>query len=285
MRHFDLCVIGSGPGGQKCAIQAAKLGKRVCVVEAKEVVGGAAVNTGTIPSKALREAVLSLGGTPELAPRSAEFIKVARNSTLANLWGVCGRVIRAEIDMVQGHLSSNGIEVLHGLGRFKNKHEVEVVGQHACEVIHAEHVAIAVGTHPSRPPNIDFDHVDILTSDELLGLKSLPYSMIVVGGGVIGTEYASMLATLGVKVTLIEGRPRLLDFVDSEIIEALQYHLRQAGVTMRLGEKVVSIKKVEAPPGAKSDNAMMVEAMLESGKVLRADCLLYSVGRQGRPPG
>lgn len=281
MRHFDLCVIGSGPGGQKCAIQAAKLGRRVCMVEARDVVGGAAVNTGTIPSKALREAILSVGGCSVVAPRTADIARAARSSTLANLWDACGQVIKAEIELVQKHLLSNGIELLRGTGRFKSPNEVEVRGEHSSETVHADFVAVAVGTHPSRPPNIEFDHVDIITSDELLGLKVLPHSMIVVGGGVIGTEYASMLAALGVKVTVIEGRPRLLDFVDAEIIEALQYHLRKAGVTMRLGEKVVSIKRVDAPQGAKSDNALMVEAILESGKTLRADCLLYCVGRQG----
>jgi NAD(P) transhydrogenase len=189
-------------------------------------------------------------------------------------------VINAEVEMVRGHLASNGIDVLNGTGRFISQHEIEIVGMSASGVIRADHIAIASGSMPAKPRNIEFDDKDIITSDELLGLKALPHSMIVVGGGVIGTEYASMLAALGVKVTLIEGRNRLLDFVDSEIIEALQYHLRQSGMTMRLGEKVVSIRKVEAPGGAKSDGTM-VEAVLESGKILRADCLLYCIGRQG----
>jgi len=189
-------------------------------------------------------------------------------------------VINAEVEMVRGHLASNGIDVLNGTGRFVSQHEIEIVGKSASGVIRADHIAIASGSMPAKPGNIEFDDKNIITSDELLDLKDLPHSMIVVGGGVIGTEYASMLAALGVKVTLIEGRNRLLDFVDSEIIEALQYHLRQSGMTMRLGEKVVSIRKVEAPGGAKSDGTM-VEAVLESGKILRADCLLYCIGRQG----
>lgn len=280
MRQYDLCVIGSGPGGQKCAIQAAKLGKRVCVIEQRSVVGGSAVQTGTIPSKALREAILNLGGGCGASPRSADFQNAARGVSLESLWKACSRVINAEVEMVRGHLASNGIDVLNGTGRFVSQHEIEIVGRSASGVIRADHIAIASGSMPAKPGNIEFDDKDIITSDELLGLKALPHSMIVVGGGVIGTEYASMLAALGVKVTLIEGRNRLLDFVDSEIIEALQYHLRQSGMTMRLGEKVVSIRKVEAPGGAKSDGTM-VEAVLESGKILRADCLLYCIGRQG----
>jgi NAD(P) transhydrogenase len=280
MRQYDLCVIGSGPGGQKCAIQAAKLGKRVCVIEQRDVVGGSAVQTGTIPSKALREAILNLGFGCGANPRSTDFQNAARGCSLESLWKSCSRVINAEIEMVRGHLASNGIDVLNGTGRLISAHEVEVVGKTSTQVVRAEHIAIACGSMPAKPANIEFDEKDIITSDELLGLKALPHSVIVVGGGVIGTEYASMLAALGVKVTLIEGRNRLLDFVDSEIIEALQYHLRQSGMTMRLGEKVVSIRKVEAPGGAKSDGTM-VEAVLESGKILRADCLLYCIGRQG----
>lgn len=280
MRHYDLCVIGSGPGGQKCAIQAAKLGKRVCVIEQRDVVGGSAVQTGTIPSKALREAILNLGSGCGANPRSADFLNAARGASLESLWKSCSRVINAEIEMVRGHLASNGIDVLTGVARFVGPHEIEIAGKITQEVIRADHVTIACGSMPAKPASIEFDQKDIITSDELLGLKELPHSMIVVGGGVIGTEYASMLAALGVKVTLVEGRNRLLDFVDSEIIEALQYHLRQSGMTMRLGEKVVTIRQVEAPGGAKSDGTM-VEAVLESGKILRADCLLYSIGRQG----
>jgi len=285
MRHFDLCVIGSGAAGQRAAIQAAKLGKSVAVVEARSVVGGAAVNTGTIPSKALREAILNIGGTPGTSPTTAEFAAAAKRATMANLWSTCARVIRAEIEMVRTHFASNGVSLIQGRGQFKDTHTIEVCGEHITEVIHADYLLIAVGTKPAKPTNIPFDEIDIITSDELLHLKALPHSMIVVGGGVIGTEYASMLAALGVKVTLIEGRPRLLDFVDSEIIEAFQYHLRQKGVTLRLGEKVVSIKHVDCPPGARSDNQIMAEALLESGKHLRADCLLYCIGRHGATEG
>jgi NAD(P) transhydrogenase len=257
MRTFDLCVIGSGAAGQKAAIQAAKLGKSVVVVEARDVVGGAAVNTGTIPSKALREAILNIGGSPGISPTTAEFASAAKNVTMSSLWQSCNRVISAEVEMVKTHFASNGITLLHGFAKFKDANTIDVCGQHFTESINAQHILIAVGTSPSKPANIEFDETDIMTSDELLRLQTLPKSMIVVGGGVIGTEYASMLASLGVKVTLIEGRNRLLDFVDAELTEALQYHLRQRGITLRMGEKVVKITKVPAPEGVKSDNALM----------------------------
>ncbi|MDX2131661.1 MAG: Si-specific NAD(P)(+) transhydrogenase [Planctomycetota bacterium] len=281
MRSYDLVVIGSGPAGQKCAIQASKLGKRVCVVERSEVVGGAAINTGTIPSKALREAILAATGKSPFMPRFGDFMSARGKVSLRDLFTACEAIIKNEIALVRGHFRSNGIDLLNGSARFRDASTIEVVSEHSQEVVQAAHVCIAVGTSPARPGTIDFDASDIITSDDLLRLAELPQSMIVVGGGVIGTEYASMLAALGVKVTLVEGRTRLLDFVDAEIAEALQYHLRQAGVTLRMGEKVVSIRKVEPPPGARSTNNVMAEATLESGKTLRADCLLYAIGRQG----
>lgn len=285
MRQFDLCVIGSGPSGQKAAIQAAKLGKSVCLIESKEVLGGAAVNTGTIPSKALREAILSLSPTRLAMPRAVDFTNAAKGITLASLWQACQSVIKTEIDMIRSHLAGNGVEVITGAAQFRDAETIDVINSFACSTVQASRIVIAVGTRPTKPANVPFDASDIITSDELLNLHTLPHSMIVVGGGVIGTEYASMLAALGVKVTLIEGRPRLLDFVDAEIIEALQYHLRQAGMTLRMGEKVVKIRAVEAPAGARSHNHQMAEAILESGKTLRADCLLYAIGRQGNTNG
>ncbi len=295
MRTFDLVVIGSGPGGQKAAIQAAKLGKSVCVIEKAQVLGGAMINTGTIPSKALREAVLSLVGAQRQG--TDMFQHFDRKSQLQGLINSCQRVIKAEIDVVRQHFFSNGIELINGLGSFLDPTTVQVKGLHSTEIVRGERIVIAVGTSPARSPGIPFDGLKVVTSDELLLLPSLPSTMIIVGGGVIGTEYASMLAQLGVRVTLIEGRSRILDFVDAEIGEALQYHLRQSGLTLRLGENVVAIRKCEAAPGVRQAAApaggapteacdpSLVEATLESGKVLRAECLLYCVGRQGATDG
>jgi NAD(P) transhydrogenase len=282
MRHFDLCVIGSGPGGQKAAIQAAKLGKKVCVVEAAEVVGGAAVNTGTIPSKALREMVLKIGGAAGVAPQIREFIAGARHTgAFRGLWATYQDVIRHEINLVRDHFSSNGIALLHGRARFVDPHTIEAVAAQGSESLSADFFVIAVGTTPAKPEGVPWDDENVITSDELLGLSKLPRSLIVVGGGVIGTEYASMIAALGIPVTLIEGRDRLLDFADAEITEALQYHLRQNGMILRLGEKVERIERVAPAPGATTNDGWMAEAVLESGKRLRADALLYCIGRQG----
>lgn len=284
MRHYDLCVIGSGPAGQKAAIQAAKLGRKVCIVE-RDDLGGVAINTGTIPSKALREAILQSIGRATPTPGMGDFREAYGHVTLPRLIESCQQVIRAEVELVRRHFEKNGIDSIQGLGRFVDSHTVEVVKQHSIEQVHADFVVVATGTRPAKVAGVAFDGTDILTSDELLRLQTLPHSMIIVGGGVIGTEYASMLCALGVKVTLIEGRSRLLDFVDAEITEALQYHLRQAGMTLRLGEKVVSIQRIAPPPGARASNEYMVEATLESGKTLRADSLLYCVGRQGSTEG
>jgi NAD(P) transhydrogenase len=284
MRHCDLCVLGTGPGGQKAAIQAAKLGKDVVVVEKMDVVGGVAINTGTIPSKALREAVVAVTGARQIVP-SVSDVLVSREQRIAQLTEACQRVIRAEVELVRRQLISNGIEILHGHGSFIDEHTVMCDGPRGVERISAEHILIAVGTTPAKPQGIEFDEETIITSDEVLRLPKLPRSMLVVGGGVIGTEYASMLAMLGVRVTIIEGKSRLLDFIDQEIGEALQYHMRQMGCTLRLGEKVVSIKPIAAPRGARSVDGVMVEATLESGKTIIADSCLYSIGRQGNTAG
>jgi NAD(P) transhydrogenase len=284
MRHCDLCVIGSGPGGQKAAIQAAKLGKDVVIIEKMEAVGGVAIHTGTIPSKALREAVLAVVGAQQHVSGVADQL-MGRDATLAKLMEYCQRVIRAEADLVRSQMRSNGIEVLHGHGSFIDKHTVQCDGARGVDRIVADHVLIATGTTPSKPDNIAFDRETIITSDELARLERLPRSMIIVGGGVIGTEYASMLALLGVRITLVEARPRLLDFIDQEIGEALQYHLRQAGCGLRMGEKVVTIKAITPPPGARATDGKLAEATLESGKTLVADSLMYCIGRQGSTAG
>ena len=285
MRQVDLCVIGSGPGGQKAAIQAAKLGKRVCIVERREQIGGVAVHTGTIPSKALREMILRVGGIRSAVPRLQDFLAAGRAATLKQLWAYYDKVIQTETQIVQKQLAQNQIEVVYGSARFADPHTVEVIGQTATETIAANAFVIAVGSVPARPPQVPFDGVNVFTTDDVFGLPAMPRSIVIVGGGVIGTEYASMLSVLGVRVTLIEGRPRLLEFVDGEIIEALQYHLRQHGLALRLGEHVTTIRTVPAAGGSHSTTGQMVEVTLESGKTVVADCLMYCVGRQGATEG
>ncbi|MEO1584579.1 MAG: Si-specific NAD(P)(+) transhydrogenase [Planctomycetota bacterium] len=280
MRHYDLCVIGSGPAGQRAAIQAAKLGKSVVVIERGRDLGGVAVNTGTIPSKALREAILQVAGRTVAAPTTRDFA-AARDALFSNLIRACQRVIAAEVNITADQFRRNNIEAIHGTASFEDPQCVTVTHQRGSDRIKADHFLIAVGTRPARPDSIPFDEHNIITSDQIHELPDAPHSMIVVGGGVIGTEYASMMQALGVKTTIIEGRDRLLDFVDAEITEALQFHLRQAGATLRLGEKVTKINKIDAIEGSRTSDNIMAEAVLESGKTIRADALLYAVGRQG----
>ncbi len=286
MRHFDLVVIGSGPAGQKAAIQAAKLGKNVCIVEKKSVVGGAAINTGTIPSKSLREAILNMVSGKQLGaytdPFAAGSVKASREGRLQDLATWCNRVINAEIEVATRALVGNDITLLRGKACFDAPDRVQIEDDSGrTEIVSADKFVIAVGTNPARPAFVPFDGENVVDSDGFLKLARLPRSLLVVGGGVIGTEYASMCQALGVRTILVEGKTRLLDFLDSEISEALQYHLRQAGMTLRMGEKVVKIEIVEKPEGALASDDKMVQATLESGKSLLADCLLFCIGRQG----
>ena len=277
---YDLCVIGSGPAGQRAAIQAAKLGKRVCAVERQDHLGGVAINTGTIPSKALREAILRDGVGDAPRDRGKALLDL-RSDKFTSLLARCESIVRDEVELANEHLLSNGIDLVWGSCRFAGPKEVVVENDDTSHSIRAEHFLIAVGSRPARPESLPFDGLNLITSDELLDLDYLPHSMIVIGGGVIGTEYASMLQALGVRVTLVEARSRLLEFIDEEIVEALQYHLRADEMTLRLKEKVVKVELIDPPDGARTANDRMGQVTLESGKKVRADCILYCIGRQG----
>ncbi|MBN8644332.1 MAG: Si-specific NAD(P)(+) transhydrogenase [Planctomycetes bacterium] len=279
MDRYDLCVIGSGAAGQRAAVQAAKLGKRVAVIERAEVVGGAAINTGTIPSKSLREAVLQLTGA-RLRSFLGESVQVKNKITIQDLTAWTQQIVRAEVEISRASMLRNGVDIINGDGTITSPNAVVVVHGSQTSVVEADFILIATGSRPARPSGIPFDGVRVLDADQVLKLSTLPRSMIVVGGGVIGTEYASIMQCVGVKCTLIEGRPRLLDFVDAEVGEALQYHLRQSGMTLRLGEKVVTVELIDAPAGSLSTDGKLVQVMLESGKTIRGECLLYAAGRQ-----
>lgn len=286
MYQYDLVVIGTGPAGQKAAVAAAKLGKRVGIVERKEAVGGVCLHTGTIPSKALREAVLEITGRKS----QAQLDRAQKKVTIDELIYWSDRVIRSEMEVIRHQMHRNGITLITGEARFQDLHTLNIVRSHGATVVTSENFIVAVGTHPVRSEHIPFDDVDIIDSDGLLRLSHLPKTMIIVGGGVIGTEYACILAALGVKITLVEGRDILLEFADREVIEALQYHMRQVGITLRLGEKVERVEIVESktPTGngngasePKPCSSGVVQATLESGKHLRAQTLMYCIGRQG----
>jgi NAD(P) transhydrogenase len=277
MKHYELAVIGSGPAGQKAAIQAAKLGKRCCIIEKNPVLGGAGINTGTIPSKALREAVLHLTGTNKRALYGENF-RFKRDITIEDLIYVSQQVIHNELAVIREQLDRNNVDVIWGAAHFEGPNLLQIQMGDATEMITADKFIICTGTRPATPMTVPFNDSTIFTSDGLLKLKALPKSMIIVGGGVIGVEYACMLGALGVRVILVEGRTELFDFLDREIVEALQYQMRQVGITLRLGEKVARIQEIESPT---NHGQKLVEAKLESGKLLQAHCLLFSVGRQG----
>jgi len=272
---YDLTVIGSGPAGQRAAIQAAKLEKRVALIERKDCIGGVCVNTGTIPSKTLREAVLYLSGYRERGVYGSSYT-LKEHITIEDLLLRTQHVIRHEIDVTRHQLSRNGIDVLSGSASFVDPHSIRLdhPDGHSHRTISTEKVVLATGTEATRDSCIPFDGKTILTSDEVLHLDRLPKTMAVIGAGVVGCEYASMFAALGVRVTLIDMRPRLLPFVDHEIIDTLAYHLRENRVLLRLGEEVAAIE----PP---LHGEHRVTLMLSSGKQIVAEKALYSVGRTG----
>jgi NAD(P) transhydrogenase len=277
MKHYDLVVIGSGPAGQKAAIQGAKLGRRVCIIEKNPVLGGAGINTGTIPSKALREAVLYLTGTNKRALFGENF-RAKRDITIEDLTYVSQQVIHNELAVIREQFDRNGVDLMWGAASFEGPKLVHIMKSDTTELITGDIFLICSGTRPATPLTVPFNDSTVFTSDGLLKLKTLPKSIIIVGGGVIGVEYACMLGALGTRVTLVEGRHDLLDFLDSEIVEALQYQMRQTGITLRLGEKVAKIEEIDSPT---NHGTKLVQAKLESGKLLQAQCLLYAVGRQG----
>ncbi len=272
---YDLIVIGSGPAGQRAAIYASKLGKKVALVEMREVVGGACINTGTIPSKTMREAVLHLSGYNYKSIYGMNY-RVKERITMADLAFRVQHVIKTEIDVTEAQLQRNNIEMLTGVASFEGASadcvQVKVTNSRGSTMYNAKNALIATGTKPAASAKVPINGTSIVNSDLVLELKTLPKTMIIVGGGVIGVEYACMFSALGVRVTLVERRPRLLEFADQEIVEALSYHLRDARVTMRLNEEVDTVE--EMPDGS-------VVANLESKKKLQGDTLLYAVGRQG----
>src|SRR5512135_1653312 len=268
--RYDLVVIGTGPAGQKGAIAAAKLGKRVAVIDRKEMVGGVCLHTGTIPSKTLREAILYLSGFRERTFYGRDYA-VSKDITVADLAFRVQKVLARQMEVVRAQLQRNHVDVLVGNARFADPHTLEIASSEGKTRIGADHVLIACGTRPAHSDTVPLDGKRIIDSDQLLKGEALPRDLIVVGAGVIGLEYASMVTALNIKVTVIEARPTILDFVDREMIDALLYFMRQRGAAFRLGEKVVSVGY---------DDRSRVVARLESGKEVHGDTLLYTVGRR-----
>jgi NAD(P) transhydrogenase len=266
---YDLLVIGCGPAGQRAAVQAAKLRKRVAIVDRREVVGGVCVNVGTIPSKSFKEAVLFLSGYRQRNIYGAGY-RVKSEIEMSDLTFRCHRIMQTEVEVIKNQLTRNHIEVLPGHAKFLDGHTVEVSSHTGVVKKTAEKFVIAVGARPFRPSNVQFNGHSIFDSDDVLNMAELPRDMTVVGGGVIGTEYGSMFAALGVNVTIVDARKRLLGFVDEEIIENFHYQMRSMGVVLRLGEEVKSCT-------VREDDQVVTE--LKSGKVIVSDCCLFSAGR------
>jgi NAD(P) transhydrogenase len=271
MQPYDLIVIGSGPGGQRAAIQGAKAGKRVAVVEKQAAIGGVCINTGTIPSKTMREAVLHLSGFYSKSFYGSNY-NVKENVTMADLNFRVQRVIENEVAVTQDQLKRNGVDVIHGFGKFMDAHHLRVENGNGYVELEGQYFVVGTGTKPAINSKVPINGRNIINSDQILTMPQIPRTLIVVGGGVIGVEYACMFATLGVRVIIVEKRPRLLEFADTEMVEALTYHMREHRATLRLNEEVESVE--ETPEGK-------VAANLVSKKRINGDALLYAVGRQG----
>jgi len=273
---YDLLVIGSGPAGQRAAIQAAKLNKQVAVVERKTILGGVCINTGTIPSKTLREAVMHLSGYRERSLYGASYT-VKQNITMADLMYRTDYVIQHELDIVRHQLQRNRVELISAEASFvdKNTIRLQYVGERGWRDVTARFVVVATGTRATKSDKIPFDDHRIFVSDDLLKLDHLPRTLAVVGAGVIGLEYACIFAALGVRVTIIDKRRQLLSFVDEEIIDTLLYHLNQNRAILRLGEEVEAIEPLSDEHGDR------VKIHLVSGKQISTEMALYSIGRTG----
>lgn len=261
--HYDMVVLGSGPGGHRAAVQAAKLDKRVLVIERGHM-GGSCLHLGTIPSKALREAALAFGPTSD-SLRSV----VARTR----------RVIDEETLVMEKHYSGNGIEFISGTGYFIDEKTIRIENALGCFQVRGDVIVIAVGTRPRRPAEIDFDNEVIFESDTILDLETQPKSLVVIGAGVIGCEYASIFARMGVKVTLVDSRPDLLRSIDQEIVAALIKQFEKTGISLRLGTEIGEIRKQKNPAGPP---VALVE--LRSAKGVEScafEAVLYCQGRTG----
>jgi NAD(P) transhydrogenase len=273
---LELLVIGSGPGGQRAAVQGAKLGKRVAVVERRDRVGGVSIHTGTIPSKTLRQAILE-----DLSRRPYEAIDPLRpreqeRAAARFIMDRTAQVVADETALVREQLRRNDIGLITGEASFDDPHTVSIDDAGHVQRVTADNIVIAVGTSPARPEGVEFDDHRVIDSDGVLRLdQESPRTMTVVGAGVIGVEYVSMFAALGTKVTLVDARDRLLPYLDDEISVALQYLLRRRAVTFRFGEKVTAVE-------LKSDR---VVTHLASGKQVPSETVLYATGRQGATAG
>ena len=270
--RYEFVVIGSGPSGRRAAIQAAKLGKSVLVIEGRMKVGGVSVHTGTIPSKTLRETALNLSGWRERGFYGRSY-RVKKEIGSEDLSIRLGKTLDYEVDVLEHQFLRNGVATMAGFARFLDPHRLVVTSPDGRElIVEGARFLIAVGTVPFHPDNIDFTDPGIMDSDQVVDVPRLPRSLTVVGAGVIGIEYATIFSALDVAVTVVEPRSSFLDFVDREIIDEFVHQLRDRGVTFRLGVPVETVERG-------SDGRVVT--MLKDGRVVRTEMLLYCAGRMG----
>ena len=275
MEHYDFIVIGSGPAGRRAAIQAAKSNKNVLVIDRGRRVGGVSVHTGTIPSKTLRETALNLSGWRERGFYGRSY-RVKQDLTADDLRARLQMTLTHEIEVLEHQFARNQVTTLRGEAHFLDKNTIEVAGEEGeVHTFTADHYLIAVGTVPFRPENIPFDGISVVDSDEILELKHLPKSIIVVGAGVIGVEYATIFNTLDVHVTIVEPRDTMLDFIDNELIDDFKHQLRDRGMQLCFGKKVESITVDE------NKNCLV---KMEDGRNMKSDMVLFAAGRMGATP-
>jgi NAD(P) transhydrogenase len=273
IHSFDYVVIGSGPAGQKAAIQAAKLGKKVAIVDRYAAVGGVCLHTGTVPSKTLREAVLYLSGYNQRGLYGQGY-RLKENLTISDLKQRLNTTVQREVDVIMNQLIRNGVQVFSGSATFTDPHHLDVTDSKGKKIqIQSDYFLIATGTHPSRPESYPFDSGKVIDSDTILELETLPSSMTVIGAGVIGVEYASIFSALDVEVNLIDGRDTLLGFMDKELTDELVHQFRDQGMVVRLGENVESMTYQ-----AEDDSILTT---LKSGKQVRSEVVLVAAGRSG----
>jgi len=272
LENYDLLVIGSGPAGQRASIQAAKLGKKAAIVDKSFLIGGVSLHTGTIPSKTLREAVLYLSGWRQRGFYGRSY-RTKQYITAEDLTQRLDTTIRGQVETLQHQLFRNRVDVIGGMASFIDPHTVLIeTGEDQQREIKADKILVATGTTPDHPDHIPFDDKAVLDSDGILKLTDLPHSMVVVGAGVIGAEYASIFSALDIEVTLLDGRDKMMDFLDDEIVDEFIHNLRDRNMTVRLGETVTSIER---------DDRGRAKVSLKSGKQVCADMVLFAAGRQG----
>ena len=271
---YELIVIGCGPGGEKAGAQAAYFGKRVAVIERAPYLGGSCINTGTVPSKTLRESALYFSGLKQRGLHGIDY-SLKENLTVHDFMHHEREVVEMERRRIQKNLELHRIELLHGQASFEDSHTVTVSGTNGVRRLHGEIILIATGSKPHRPPEIAFDDVHTFDSDTFLQMERIPKSLAVIGGGVIGCEYASIFRALGVEVTLVDGRDRLLPFLDVEISNRLHDRLASLGMHFLFNERPTKVEN--------SSSGVRLE--MKSGKVLETEAALFAAGRRAAVDG